>query len=247
MMAARDEYIAHLKQGVGKHCLVCDQELWGSWTDYNGQIRCRTCGTTYQILGSHLTQEHLDEIGLKKEEVAQRYCDCFDLVPLLRAYWAQTHRQIPFGAYLGRSPISDEDHNAFSRWLYTTVRSGSRSSPTASTGTRSLPTGRKHSRHETPAAHPSPDPRPGPEPSHAGRLPQVRLHGPAGLPGGLQLGQPRAYALHGVCAQLMLKRLPSMLGYVAAVIVMGTIVNLLLLGSVAVLALAWRSLFEMWR
>jgi len=70
-----EQFIEHVQQGT-EVCLVCGNELKGTWTDYNGQIRCQTCGVTYQILGCHLRQEILDHYGLTKEDIAQQYCDC---------------------------------------------------------------------------------------------------------------------------------------------------------------------------
>lgn len=113
----KEEHAAHLRAGTGETCLVCDEKLAGEWTDYNGQIRCSTCGTTYQILGSHLTDEFLSEHGLAKEDVAKSYCDCFTEVPLLRAYWQKKQTPIPFGQYFGGSPIPADQYAAFREWL----------------------------------------------------------------------------------------------------------------------------------
>ena len=113
----QEELIAHYTSGVTA-CLVCGADpLHGNWTDYNGQIRCYTCGVTYQILGSHLKDEYLEELGLAKEDVAQQYCDCLMTVPLLKDYWNETGNRIPYGTYLGRSPISASDYENFSKWL----------------------------------------------------------------------------------------------------------------------------------
>lgn len=113
-----EQYVEHLKQGVSA-CLVCGiYPVTGGWTDYNGQIRCSTCGMTYQILGSHLKDEFLAEHHLTKEEIAQRYCDAFMEWPLCRAYWENTGRPIPFGTYFGSSPISTDDREAFYRWIW---------------------------------------------------------------------------------------------------------------------------------
>jgi hypothetical protein len=112
------EFVAHLKTGATA-CLVCDAEpIVGGWTDYNGQIRCHACGMTYQILGSHLTEEFMREHGLEKADVAERYCDAFTEWPLCRLYWQQMGKQIPFGTYLGQSPISVDAHETFYRWIW---------------------------------------------------------------------------------------------------------------------------------
>ncbi len=119
MIYTIEQELEHLKQGVQDDiCLVCNETLLGSWTDYNGQIRCATCGTTYQILGSHLKEEFLAEHGLKSEDIARRYCDVYREVPMLRDYWQVTHRQIPYGTYLGDGPIRQEDYESFYRWLW---------------------------------------------------------------------------------------------------------------------------------
>jgi hypothetical protein len=117
MPVSKEEHRAHLTEGMGNTCLVCDNELHGSWTDYNGQIRCWSCGTTYQILGSHFSAEFLEELGLSKEQVAKSYCDCFTLVPILRRYWEEKATPIPFGTYLGDGPITQEQIDSFYVWL----------------------------------------------------------------------------------------------------------------------------------
>lgn len=111
-----DEYIEHLKNGT-ETCLVCEEKLLGAWTDYNGQIRCFNCGTTYQILGCHLDDDFLKEHKLKKSDIAQKYCDVYMLVPLLKDYWNETSRKVPFGSFMGNSPIPKQDYDDFYLWL----------------------------------------------------------------------------------------------------------------------------------
>lgn len=108
----------YYRAGCGNTCHVCEDTLYGGWTDYNGQIRCWICGTTYQVLGSHLTEEFLTQIGLKKEEVAKRYCDCITAVPLLKEYWQDKKIKIPFGSYfLSDGGITREERDSFVRYL----------------------------------------------------------------------------------------------------------------------------------
>jgi len=109
----------HYMRGT-ESCLVCDDKpLSGSWTDYNGQIKCHNCGTTYQILGCHLSESYLNEIGLKTADIAKKYCDCIALVPLLRDYWRETHNKIPLGTYISRNPIVKGEYESFLYWLKT--------------------------------------------------------------------------------------------------------------------------------
>jgi len=113
----KKELVEHLKNGFGEKCLVCDNNLCGNWTDYNGQIKCSTCGTTYQILGCHLNEEFLKENNLKETDIAKRYCDCFEIIPLLKDYWNETKKSIPLGAYFGRSPIPQNEYYEFWGWV----------------------------------------------------------------------------------------------------------------------------------
>ena len=110
------ECIAHFKAGTTV-CLVCDNDLRGYWTDYNGQIKCSTCGMTYQILGCHLNPKYLEKYGLTKEDIAQRYCDSPEIVPLLKAYWQETKRIIPLGMYMSDPPWSSEDVESLRLWM----------------------------------------------------------------------------------------------------------------------------------
>jgi hypothetical protein len=111
------DFIEHVKTGIGDNCLVCDCELVGEWTDYNGEIKCSVCGMTYQILGSHFTDEFLSKNRLSPLDVARRYCPDFEEVPIFRAYWNEAHRQLPLGTYLVSARISKDDHLAFIQWL----------------------------------------------------------------------------------------------------------------------------------
>lgn len=113
----REEEAEHYRTGIEKNCLVCDRSLTITWTDYNGQGRCMTCGATYQVLGSHLREDYLEEIGLTKDAVAKRYSDMFSTVPLARAYWLEVGKALPFGTYLGGGPITDDEYESFYRWL----------------------------------------------------------------------------------------------------------------------------------
>ena len=120
MKPTGQDYIEHLKAGTDT-CLVCGDALSGGWTDYNGQIRCWKCGTTYQVLGSHHKEEWLAEVGLKKEDVAAKYCDCFNVIPILKAYWEDTGNKIPFGTYMGAphgtGAPTRKEHDLFCTWM----------------------------------------------------------------------------------------------------------------------------------
>jgi len=111
------EILKHYKNGVGKNCLVCDEELKGYWTDYNGQIKCRTCGMTYQILGCHLKDEYLKKNNITSDDIAERYCDNFDLLPIYRDYYQENKKILPIGFYMGKPPWSEEDDEHFYKWL----------------------------------------------------------------------------------------------------------------------------------
>lgn len=114
-----DSFRDHLLEGHSGPCLVCNDEdmIYLGWTDYNGQTRCGTCGCTYQILGCHIKEETLKEMGITKEQVAERYCDCFDMVEVLRAFWEECCTRVPLGTYLGKSPDRPEDKEQFYLWL----------------------------------------------------------------------------------------------------------------------------------
>lgn len=111
------EWRDHLVNGASNECLVCGLRLVGEFTDYNGQFYCTTCGTTYQTMGSHLADDCLERLGLKREQVARTYCDCFAMVRLLKAYWNGTRRRMPLGAFIGSRPWAAEDAADFNLWL----------------------------------------------------------------------------------------------------------------------------------
>lgn len=125
LTASEKRWREHLIVGLQPEslCLVCERQISGSWTDYNGQIRCAQCGMTYQILGAHLAEDFLQKLGLTKAEVARRYCDELDMVELARAYRSETNaaNRLPFGTYLGRpegwNAPTREDYVAFNTWM----------------------------------------------------------------------------------------------------------------------------------
>ena len=107
----------YYRKGVGDTCHVCNTSLLCELTDYHGQGRCFKCGMTYQTMGSHLTDEFLTRTGLKKEEVAKRYCDEPEVLPLVTAYWNETGQKVPFGCYLSGNRISKQERDGFYIWL----------------------------------------------------------------------------------------------------------------------------------
>lgn len=114
-----EEILQHYRTGLSEdaQCFVCGRELTGPFTDFNGQIRCIECGTTYQILGSHLKDDFLKEHNLSKEQIAQRYCDCFEYVPLLKLYWQEAKKRIPFGTFISNNPYTQDETDAFYSWV----------------------------------------------------------------------------------------------------------------------------------
>jgi len=112
------DVVAHLREGHKGACLVCGTNpRMGSWTDYNGQVYCLICGCTYQILGDHLSDEFKERHGLTSGDIAREYCDCFELVPLLREHWEATKQPAPVGTWLGGGPYRREVYDNFNRWL----------------------------------------------------------------------------------------------------------------------------------
>ena len=109
-------FIEHLKVGLGNspHCLVCDTKLSGSWTDYNGQMRCGTCGASYQVMGNHMEKNFLERHNLTEDDIAEQYCDCFHDIPVYRRYWQETHARVPAGWYFGPRP---DDIKPFYQWM----------------------------------------------------------------------------------------------------------------------------------
>lgn len=117
MKPTKEELIAHLKTGIGNICLCCGNRLTGSWTDLHGQYQCHDCGMTYQFHGCHLTEEFLRKNGLDKKDIAERYCDEFELVPLAQEYYRETGNKVPFGTFFSTPRDFREQSESFYRWL----------------------------------------------------------------------------------------------------------------------------------
>lgn len=113
-----EDYVAHLKEGVGDTCLVCGNDLHGYWTDYNGQIKCGICGCTYQILGCHVNKRFLEEYGIEESDVAERYCDTYTRVPLYKEYWKQVGIRLPIGMFISdRNAPTESEGKSWLFWL----------------------------------------------------------------------------------------------------------------------------------
>lgn len=109
--------VEHLKTGC-EGCLVCGSgRISGTWTDFNGEIKCSTCGMCYQIISSKFSNEWLEEHNLKKEEIKVPHCPDFEFVPVNKAYFEQTGRKIPVGSYFGERPFTNEDVCHFCAWV----------------------------------------------------------------------------------------------------------------------------------
>lgn len=116
----KKQHAAHLRKGiVEQNCLVCGNALTDIiGTDFMGQVKCVNCGLTYQVTGSRHPQEWLDEYGLKKEEVALWFCDCFSFLPIHKAYWDETHRPLPIGQFHGDPPYTQKDMVDYYKWMH---------------------------------------------------------------------------------------------------------------------------------
>ena len=91
-------------------CIVCDNPLVGSWTDYHGEIECYSCGTPYMIL-------HYDENKNRIEKPPE--CGATDhAIEGLKRYWAETKRRAPGGTFMGRyqGVANAEDIAAWKEW-----------------------------------------------------------------------------------------------------------------------------------
>ena len=115
-------FIVHVTAGYEGPCLVCGEpedgkRAYGEWTDFNGQIRCYNCGCTYQVNGCHLDEDWMKEVGLKAEDVATFYCDCYEMLDVLIPFWAETKSIIPIGEHFGWSPYTKEQLDTYYFWL----------------------------------------------------------------------------------------------------------------------------------
>lgn len=114
-----EDFVNHLKTGLGNTCLVCDcSPMYGNWTDMNGEFKCGKCGMTYQIISCKFGEATLAELGIQKSEVADRHCPDFQRVPLYKAYWQETGSKLPIGHYMGDQPYTEADVQSFVLWLW---------------------------------------------------------------------------------------------------------------------------------
>lgn len=84
-------------------CLICGNSLKHNsvWTDYSGQVECRTCGAAY-----NLTEEGEPKINLKPEWIERA-----------RLYWTEHKRHMSMGDRFLRQTLEQGDNvQAFNRW-----------------------------------------------------------------------------------------------------------------------------------
>jgi len=89
-------------------CVVCDEPLMCRWTDYHGEGACVRCGTPYQLLQYDENNKQLD--------LPPRCNIREDFIPHMRRYWAETHRVMDLGRYMG-GPPDRAAYNAFADWV----------------------------------------------------------------------------------------------------------------------------------
>lgn len=110
-----EEIIKHYKTGVGDNCIVCKNTLQAPFTNLKGQVKCVHCGMTYQIQGGqNLSTEFMSKNNLSVGEIAQRYCDMYEFLPIAEEYWNTFHKRMPFGA---DDNITLDERSSFERWL----------------------------------------------------------------------------------------------------------------------------------
>lgn len=116
--AKTDRVLEHMKAGMREDepCLVCHRPLYGVTTDLFGEMVCHTCGTSYQFRRPSM-KEFLERHGLRESDIADRYCNCYEFVPLLRDYWSKTGRRVPFGTWLEKPEYTQEEYEAFYLWV----------------------------------------------------------------------------------------------------------------------------------
>ena len=87
-------------------CVVCGTHLHRNWvwTDYHGEFECKECGMVYDMKGYRDVTE--TRCRLKAEEI-----------PIIREYWEETKRRMPFGVYLKQTTIQGEQIQAFNAWI----------------------------------------------------------------------------------------------------------------------------------
>lgn len=113
-----EEQKRHLIEGVSS-CLVCgDSPISGTFTDYDGELKCHKCGMPYQTEGNKIKPTELErKYGLRPEEVAKVYTPYFVNVPILKRFWLETGKEIPLGIFDGsEAPFTEEEHVAL--WLF---------------------------------------------------------------------------------------------------------------------------------
>jgi len=74
-------------------CVICETQMPGfQWSDFSGEAMCRVCGCPYQLKWGSPEQEaegNYPYLNLRPE-----------LVPIVKEYWAETHRWTCLGRML---------------------------------------------------------------------------------------------------------------------------------------------------
>ena len=93
-----------------KKCLICDNDLYCSWTDTHGVGQCTSCGAPYRLYfyEDNKRVEREPEILLKEK-----------FIPWCKEYWEQFHKPMGSGHSFpgGQELATTEEHNEHVRFL----------------------------------------------------------------------------------------------------------------------------------
>ena len=105
-------YMANEATGAkaAKPCIVCDDPCPRySWTDLNGEGYCSQCGTPYQLMNGKLAEgESYPRCNIRHE-----------WVPVLQAFWKETHQPNGQGTFMSGREYQDQvtGRELFESWV----------------------------------------------------------------------------------------------------------------------------------
>ena len=95
---------------MDQNCEICDHRLSVYWRDQHGIAACVTCGAPYRIY-------HYDADNKRIEKGPELLFEP-KLVPLMRRYWQEEHRDVAPGANMFGVPSREvTDVEYLSYWL----------------------------------------------------------------------------------------------------------------------------------
>jgi len=115
-----ETYGEYITRPSGDRCLVCDNGLSLTFTDYNNEATCNFCGVNYYISRFRVAQNAIHS-GVQPGDIYpwKLTPESHQMCQLYRDFWMCHETRIPVGTYFLRGRIcpTRSEYISFAKWL----------------------------------------------------------------------------------------------------------------------------------